>query len=442
MPDFHAQQIVHAVSARMSGFGIEPGAKIGVGVSGGPDSMVLLYILHRLGYQPVALHVNFNLRGADAVNDALFVERWTAEQGIPSFLLDKDTKAYAKEFHLNTQSAAREIRYAWWEELVHHQGFRYVATAHHLDDSIETVFLNLMRGTGIKGLRGIPAQRDYFIRPLLECGRDEILAFAAAFEIPYRTDETNFTDAYQRNKIRHHLLPIAKEIQPGLPARMSHSIHRIHLEWETFNHAFEGWVKQHIVRQGDGFKIESSKESAGFLLRWLEEKGIPWMLAHDFLMAPYAETGNPLEYGTLRLSRTSGGFYFEEKIAESSYTIPHEGEYSIGRLTLNIEKVNRNDFVQDTDTYTVFTHPSVMRWPLVARPIRPGDLFQPFGMKGQHKKLQDLMVDLKKDYHEKVHQLLLSNSDHIIWVIGLRLDERARVDDHTGFIYKLEVRGL
>ncbi len=438
MPEFHTQRLVHAVSASMAGYGIDPGAKIGVGVSGGPDSMVLLYILHHLGYHPVALHVNFNLRGADALNDARFVEKWAAEQAIPSFILNRDTKAYAKEFHLNTQTAAREIRYAWWEELIQHQGFTYVATAHHLDDAIETVFLNLMRGTGIKGLRGIPAKRDYFIRPLLDGRRDEIIAFAAEFQIPFRTDDSNLTDAYQRNKIRHHLLPAAEEIQPGLHARLSHSIHRINVEWDAFQYAFDQWAEQHISRQGDGFQITSSAQSNGFLLRWLEEKGIPWRLAYDFVIASEPSSGKPLEYETLRLSRTSGGLYLEEIIPQSTYTIPHEGQFTVGRYLLNIQKVNRESILLDAGPSTVFVDPQVVRWPLRVRPIKPGDLFQPFGMKGQHKKLQDLMVDLKKDYHEKAHQLLLCNEDHIIWVIGIRLDERARVNDGEDFIYKID----
>jgi tRNA(Ile)-lysidine synthase len=438
MPDFHTQRLVHSVSASMSRFDIVPGAKIGVGVSGGPDSMVLLYILHHLGYHPVALHVNFNLRGADALNDARFVEKWAAEQGIPSFILDKDTKAYAKEFHLNTQTAAREIRYAWWEELIQHQEFNYVATAHHLDDATETVFLNLMRGTGIKGLRGIPAKRDYFIRPLLDGRRDEIIAFAAEFQIPYRTDDTNLTDAYQRNKIRHHLLPVAEEIQPGLHARLSHSIHRINVEWDAFHDAFEQWVQQHVSRQGDGFQIISSMQNPGFLLRWLEEKGIPWRLAHDFVMASEPLSGKPLEYETLRLSRTSNGLYLEEIIPKSTYTIPHEGQYAIGRYVLSIRRVDKVQFLLETNPFTVFVHPNVVKWPLHVRPIKQGDQFQPFGMKGQHKKLQDLMVDLKKDYHEKAHQLLLCNSDHILWVIGIRLDERARVNDGDDSIYKID----
>ena len=426
-----------AAKKNLAALGIKMTSKLLVGVSGGMDSMVLLDVLHKLGYQVSAAHVNFNLRGVESHNDALFVKQWCQEQGISHYELSQDTKAYVARTDTNVQTAARNIRYEWWEHLVHIHQFDYVATAHHLDDSIETVFLNLFRGTGLKGLRGIPQQRDFYIRPLLECTRKEIESFAVQFSVPFNTDASNHSDAYQRNKLRHHVIPMLEEMTHGFHATMKHSLHRINVEWEAWDEAFRQWTHEHIKPHMDGFHIGCPPNTSPFLLRWLEDKGLPWNLSYDFVMSSMPDSGQVLNYENYRLSRSTTGFYFEEVQSATSLVLHKPGRYSFGNFTLDIEQVTHHEFIQDKNPMTEYVNPNVMTWPLHIRNVAAGDTFQPLGMGGKSKKIQDLMVDHKLEMFEKERLFLLTNADHIIWVIGLRLDERARVSGGDNPLYRL-----
>src|SRR5687768_15492367 len=210
MQNIQSHPLVSAVRKTLLELGVLPRSRILVGVSGGVDSMVLLHVLNVLEYPIAAAHVNFNLRGNESDEDAALVRQWCQENDTMYFEHYIDTKEYASERKLNTQSAAREIRYQWWKELVASDSFDFVATAHHRDDAIETFFINLFRGTGIKGLKGIPAKRDFFIRPMLRISRTEIEDFASQYNIPFRIDRSNESDDYQRNRIRHHFIPLLR----------------------------------------------------------------------------------------------------------------------------------------------------------------------------------------------------------------------------------------
>lgn len=425
-----------AVKKNLATLGVPVSSRLLVGVSGGVDSMVLLVVLHKLGYAVSAAHVNFNLRGVESHNDALFVKHWCQEQGISHFELSQDTKAYVAQTETNVQTAARNIRYEWWELLVQTHQFDFVATAHHLDDTIETVFLNLLRGTGLKGLRGIPHRREFFIRPLLECTRKEIESFAEQFSIPFKTDVSNHSDAYQRNKLRHHLIPMLEEMTSGFHATMKHSLQRINLEWEAWDEAFHQWTLKCIQPQQDGFHIESSPHTAPFLLRWLEDKGIPWNLTYDFIMSSMADSGQMLNYENYRLSRITNGYFFEEVQPVINLVLTKPGHYSFGNFSLDIEEIPGTQFIPDQSPLIEYVNSSVVQWPLHIRNVIPGDSFQPLGMAGKTKKIQDLMVDQKLEMFEKERLMLLVNQDHIIWVMGIRLDERARVSEGEKSIYK------
>lgn len=434
--------ISSSVRKILAGCGVTKASRILVGVSGGVDSMVLLYVLHQNGFKVTAAHVNFNLRGAESDNDALFVSKWCLDKGIPYLELSRDTKTYAEANKLNTQSAARILRYDWWEYLVQSLGFEFVATGHHLDDTIETLFLNLFRGTGLKGLRGIPPSRDVYIRPLLDCSRSAIESYASAFDIPFRTDASNLADHYQRNRLRHHLIPLLEEFYPGFHSSMQHTLHRINVEWDDWDTTYKDWIRSNIKLWQDGFLIEGHQLRKAFLLRWLEEKGIPWKLASDFLNAPEQETGQILRYENSVLSRTREGYYFAETLPAADFFIHKPGQHSIGNYILTIDEIPIDEFLQDKDPWTAYMNSEVVRWPLHIRSVHPGDHFQPFGMKGKSKKIQDLFVDLKLERFEKERQLLLANHDHIIWVVGLRLDERAKVTPGTNQVFKVKMTAV
>lgn len=436
MHDEWTSPLFAAVRTNLLRLGVHHQSRILAGVSGGVDSMTMLFILHHLGYQVTAAHVNFNLRGAESTNDALFVRKWCMERGIPHVELQEDTLVYAENHKLNIQEAAREIRYQWWEHLVHTGQFDVVATAHHLDDTIETVFLNLLRGTGLKGLLGIPPKREMYIRPLLDCQRSEIESFATEHQIPFRTDASNLTDQYRRNKLRLDILPLLQDLHPGFHASMQHTLLRSRLEWEAWEQAYTRWTIQYVSFQQDGWMIKENSRT-GFLLRWLEEKGFPWNLSYDFVSAAASGSGKHLDHNGLRLSRTASGFYLEEIQAEVHYIINHEGAHHVSGMLLTIESVQNSDFQLDANPNLEFVNAEMIQWPLHIRSIAQGDSFQPIGMDGKSKKLQDFMVDLKLEKFEKERQFVLCNSSQIIWVLGRRLDHRARIRPEDQTIYRL-----
>ena len=437
MSENNSHPITTSVRQNLIKLGVTQSSKVLLGVSGGLDSMVLLHVLNNLGYHVSAAHVNFNLRGTESLKDALFVGKWAKDYTIPFYELSKDTKRYAAENKLGTQEAARDIRYAWWEELVRQHEFDFVATAHHLDDTIETMLLNLFRGTGFKGLTGIPRKRDFFIRPLLDNSRDEIVSYAEKFGIPYRVDQSNETDHYQRNKLRHHLVPLLREMYPGWHTGMKHTLQRLNTEWETWQGMYDNWTSKSVVKEKDGFMLYGIQEELAFKLRWLEEKGIPWSLAYDFLTSTTADSGTILKYQHLSLYRTDKGNYFEETPPSLHIRIDKTGKYSLGDFSFEIEQVPVEAYQMDQNPFVEFINQSVVRWPLELRTINTGDRFQPLGMQGKTKKLQDYLVDLKLEMHEKQHQLLLTNEDQIIWVVGRRLDDRAKVNQSEKFIYRI-----
>ncbi len=424
--------------------GITEETRLLVGVSGGMDSMVLINILYALEYNISVSHINFNLRAEESDMDAAFVKDWCSQRSIPFLILNKITKTVEAELHINTQTAARKIRYDWWDKLVSKHQFDFVCTAHHLDDSIETLLLNLFRGSGMKGLRGIPKKRDHYLRPLLACPKSDIEAYANQYEIPFRIDSSNLTDAYRRNRIRHHIIPLLEEIYPNLHTSMSTTITRLNTEWETMDFMYSQWVTNHVQSVEQGVMINTKQDTSAFVLRWLEEQGFPWPLAADFVLSPNQHTGHFLAYDQQRLSRTDFGYFLEDFKTPVQIAIPHTGKYSFEEFEFTVEEIKDTSEMHFDDPWTVYVSPSALQWPLMIRSVQPGDVFQPFGMEGKHKKIQDLMVDLKLEMFEKNRLLLLENNEHIVWVIGKRLDERARVlaDDHPITRLKFELKSM
>ncbi len=411
-----------------------------VGVSGGVDSMVLLNVLFEMAYTISVGHVNFNLRGDESDEDALFVREWCKQRNIPFYILNKITKTLESELRINTQTAARKIRYNWWDRLAIKHKFENICTAHHLDDSIETMLINQFRGSGIKGLRGIPQNRGIYLRPLLECTKADIEDYAKTYEVPFRMDSSNLKDDYQRNRIRHHLIPLLKELYPGLHSSMSKTISRVNTEWETFDVSYNTWVSTNIISVHGGIKIKSQEGTNAFILRWLELKGFPWLLASDYIQAPGHDTGINLEHEAQRLSRTDFGFFLEDITSPTLFRIEKPGRYVYEEFELAIEPVPNDQDINFDDPWTEYVHPSALNWPLLVRNVAPGDVFQPFGMDGKRKKMQDFMVDLKLEMYQKRKLLILENQEHIMWVIGHRLDERSRISKEDQQVFRIQFR--
>ena len=432
---------ISTIQKTCSDLQIPPSARLLIGVSGGIDSMVLLHAMLSADYKVTTAHVNFKLRGEESDLDEAHVRAWCASHHIPCLVLEADTTSFADQHALNIQQAARRIRYQWWEELIRKGEFDYIATAHHQDDQVETVLMNFMRGTGLKGLPGIPARRDQIIRPLLGVPRSDIEQYAKENDIPFRNDSSNAKDQYLRNSVRHHLLPLMQKLVPGIKERILHTSKRAALEWAAWDHVYKQWQQASVSEKDSGIAITVNTGEASFILRWLETKGMPWSLAHDYVMAEKT-TGEPLQYMDLTLSRTKDGFFFQP-FSKQHHTIEIESAGSVSGpgFEFTIEKFPASAFDSSKDNQfphsMEFVSAYAIRFPLTLRPMQRGDFFQPLGMQGKSKKLQDLLVDRKMAMHEKQAVWVLANPDHIIWVIGIQLDERAKVKPGDTAIYKL-----
>jgi len=418
--------------------GPEEGDIIGVGVSGGADSMVLLRTLNDLGFPVVALHVNFRLRGSESEEDARFVAEWCEAQAIPCLVYAESAEAFAESYGCNIQAAARIIRYAWWRRLVQDGRVAWVATAHHLDDNLETIYMRLLRGTGFHGLQGIPPVRDRWIRPMLDLTAAEIREHANTLGIPYREDSSNRTDKYLRNRVRQVLVPILDQLNPNHRQSMQQTLTRIQAEaaaWQA--------VSPLTVRQaGDGFHLDCPDDALAFLCEWLEARGIPWPLAHDFLAG--GSSARTLRHGSWILAREAQARYaFYPDTISPEGVLSGPGQFPVGQWVLTIERVEvPEDLVADSDKFNVYIGQEALKWPLQVSAPQAGDQMQPFGMHGKHKKVQDMMTDAKWSAYRKSQAVVVRTAGEILWIPGLHVSESVRIRAGDRHAWRLSCRSL
>ena len=350
---------------------LQPTDKVLVALSGGADSVALLRLLQASGYDCEAAHCNFHLRGAESDRDEAFVRQLCVKQQVPLHTVHFDTARTAEERHISIEMAARELRYGWFEEIRQKINADAIAVAHHQDDSVETLLLNLIRGTGINGLRGIRPKNGHIVRPLLCLERKEIISYLNRIGQDYVTDSTNLQDEYTRNKIRLNLLPMMQE---PAPATLLFEI----LYPLGFNTAQIRDIYRSLERQPG--KIFTSEH-------WCIVKDREYLLieAHRHPIQP--------------------ALAMEEYVFTPDFVIPRD----------------KNTACFDADK---LTHP------LLLRPWRQGDSFIPFGMKGR-KKVSDYMTDQKFSLLRKEQQWVLCCGEEIIWLIGERTDNRFRIGAST-----------
>jgi tRNA(Ile)-lysidine synthase len=220
-------------------------------VSGGIDSMAMLHLFKEGGYRIGVAHCNFQLRGEESNRDESLVAEECKRMAVPFFVKRFDTETYAWEQGVSIQMAARDLRYAWFNELVKNQGYNYMATGHHFDDSMETIVLNLTKGTSVEGYAGIPLKNKYIIRPLLFATRTKVTEYAISRGFTWREDESNFTDDYQRNFIRHHIIPKLKELNPSLETTWQNGLEKIEGDLELLHRGFNDWKKEFVSESTD-----------------------------------------------------------------------------------------------------------------------------------------------------------------------------------------------
>jgi tRNA(Ile)-lysidine synthase len=422
----------------------QPGDRILLAVSGGIDSVVMTHLFKEAGYDCAVAHCNFQLRGEESDMDEAFVRSLAGALDIPVYVKKFDVEAVMNEHGISLQMAARELRYKWFEELLTKYSMDRVATAHNKNDAVETFFLNLSRGSGIRGLKGISPRRGKIIRPILFASRSQIATFQQARGIEFREDSSNLETKYQRNKIRHDILPVMEQINPGFLEIMYGNMERLEEVYEIYNHHIQQ-VRMEIFEEKPGKTVIDTGKLRALtpLSTWLYE-----------LFSPYGFTRSQCEgirkimdsgSGRQSISTTHRLFKDREKMilvpAESEsferYYLDDPGKQSYLPFPMDMEVLERSDLeaIPD-DPLVACLDLDTIQFPLTIRRWMHGDYFYPLGME-QIKKLSDFFVDKKVPVPEKERIWIMASGKKIVWVMGYRIDNRFRVTPDTTRILTL-----
>lgn len=413
-----------------------------VGVSGGTDSMALLDILSLLNYRCIAAHCNFHLRGEESNRDAEFVENWCKNVDTEFTSIDFDTHEYARNKKISIEMAARELRYEWFEIVRQQYEADAIAVAHHCDDAAETVLLNLLRGTGIRGLTGISPKKGNIIRPFLCVSRNEIEEYLKERNIPFVTDSTNYDDIITRNYLRLNVIPMMEKLNPSAKNAIFRTSQNIAEAYNIYENAIETLIKE--VMSGEKISIEKLKNTPSpisVLFEILAPLGFNSSVVEDIIDNLNSSSGKVFLSKQYRVIKDRQ-FLLLSKIADKnnidSEILIHEGTNEIlWPIHLKITVVNKNAIDVNKQGRFLFSDAGEVRFPLKLRKWKDGDWFVPFGMKGR-KKLSDYFTDCKFDLLEKENQWILESDGQIVWIVGKRNDERFKVSEHTDNVLMIE----
>lgn len=418
-----------------------------VAVSGGADSITLLHAFKFLNLKILALHCNFNLRGKESDMDEQFVKRFCDIYGIALSVKKFDTTGYAKEKGVSIEMAARELRYAWFAEMKTKKKMDYIVTGHHADDVAETFFINICRGTGIKGLTGIKPVNGDILRPLLPFSRVDILTYIANNQLGFRTDSTNNSLNYIRNRIRHQVIPVFKEINPAFNQTIEENCETLKETEAIFRYGIAQLQEQVMAREEDEILIDIQKTletPAPYTLLYetLKPFGFNKTQIRDILQSQTATPGKQFIAGNYILTR--GRRYWRifnsEAHTETHTLISQEGEYQINGNTyrFTIHPITPN-FIIPKDPSVASLDAGKIKFPMLIRNWQAGDYFCPIGMKKSKKKISDFFTDRKFSAKQKKECLLLLSEDKIAWIVGNRPDERFKITSFTQNILIAEV---
>lgn len=415
----------------ISNFSYLVGKKLLIACSGGLDSVVLTHLMKEAGFEISLAHCNFSLRGKESDGDEMFVIGLAKQMNISVFAETFDTHKFAEEHKVSTQMAARTLRYNWFDEILINFKFDFLLTAHHLDDDLETFFINLSRGTGLNGLTGIPKKNNKIIRPILDFSREEILQYAEKNNLKWREDSTNQKSDYLRNKLRLEVLPKFKETNETVLKNFQKTQKNL----QASRHLIEDYMsliyKLVVSEAKDSYKINIQKlkelpHTDELLYELLNGFGFTeWQDISNLLNA---QTGKQIFSKTHQLLKNRKELILSEIILNElieEFLISKEG------ITTPIQlKIEASKYIGETEKNLIYVSAEKLKFPLKLRKWRSGDSFQPFGMNGK-KKLSKFFKDEKIPLTEKDKIWLLLSEDKIVWVIGYRMDDCFKVTENT-----------
>ena len=395
--------------------------KVLVALSGGADSVALLRVLDALGYQCECAHCNFHLRGEESNRDEAFVQQLCQKFDIPLHVTHFDTTDYAHTKRISIEMAARELRYQWFETLRQSIGASVIAVAHHRDDSVETFLLNLIRGTGINGLKGIAPKNGYVVRPLLQESRENILDYLQHLNQEYVTDSTNLQDEYMRNKIRLNLLPLMKELNPSVSESIAATAERLADAALIYNKEREMAI-QRVMKGEKVISISALLDEtapSSLLFELLHPYGFNSSQIKDIYQSLFGQSGRRFHSSQWEVLRDRDSLILHSFSGEETDHVPPTLTYE----TIDITP----DFIIPRDKHIACLDADKVTLPLTVRKWQAGDKFTPLGMKGK-KNVSDYLTDRKFTLFQKEHQYVACQGDKIVWLIGERIDNAYRID--------------
>ncbi len=415
--------------------------RILLAVSGGLDSMVMLHFFQKLPYYFEVAHMNFGLRGGESDADQRFVEDYCRENSIILHTHKVDTIAFMQKHKVSVQMAARDLRYNWFDEIKENRKLKHVATAHHSDDSIETIFINIIRGTGISGLKGI-VSNERAIRPLLCFSREEIHSYATSNNITWREDSSNAKEDYLRNKLRHSVLPILDSVSEYWKANLIQLSNDIAVSEQIL----EGYyiTNEPLFFQNNKIDIKALLElphSKWMFQRLLARFNFTYDTSNDIFSKLEVQKGKVFESISYRIIKEDDCFELlarkDEHSDEIDFVSQVDDRILVRNLQYEIQKIATSSFNGKFEQSQAYLDFNKLNFPLLIRKWQVGDWFIPFGMKGK-KKLSDYFVDEKFTIQEKENTFVLVSAEDIVCILGHRTDDRYRIKEDTSIIYHIK----
>lgn len=425
-------------------YGVPKGTRLLCAVSGGIDSMVMLSLLNEMNYECVVAHCNFRLRGDESDGDEQFVREMCEKMYIPCFVNTFDTHKFADETGLSIQMAARKLRYDWFYELAEKESCSYIALAHNSDDQVETAILNFARGTGIRGVSGMKPLAGKLFRPLIEVSRADIVQISTEDNIPFHNDSTNATTKYARNKVRHLVIPLLEEINVAAKENILKSVSYF-AETERIMNDYVRRAKEAAMSSSNGLLridvaiIMQTAAPSTVLFEMLIGEGVPKPLASESVCLLEAQTGRKCEMDGVEIVRNREYIEVQKSVGEndeSVVTVNAIGELKKYGFEISFAYCD-DDFVFDKNPQVAYIDVKKLKFPLTLRKWNFGDKFMPLGMKGM-RKLSDFFKDEKLSQAEKSNVRILESDGKIVWVVGMRIDERFKFDKDTKEVYVLK----
>lgn len=428
---------------------IAKGDRVLIALSGGVDSMVLAELLRRCGYNIAFAHCNFRLRGAESDGDEQFVREYAQRVGVKLFVKQFDTHQYVADNKVSVEMAARELRYAWFNDLINAnqslnssgasnisdgwQNLRFdkLALAHHADDQIETFFINLLRGSGIKGLKAMQPCNGMYIRPLLWASREQIKKFAIENGIQWREDSTNQDTVFLRNKIRHNLMPVYDGIKSDAREKILQSVECLASENQLYRELLKDKLSAIETVDGVLHSVEKRHFGLQLLFEWIRGFGFSYSQCESIYASLDGEPGREFYSNEYQL-------VVEKETVE---LFPIDIEKLVGKeLSFSEFEISPSFKLQTSNPDVAQLDFDKLKLPLKMRSWQQGDRFRPLGMRGS-KLVSDFFNDLNfTAYRKKTAQILTDADDNIVWIVGYRIDDRYKITEKTKTIYQIEVK--